>query len=854
MPYPNNLPSIRTHTQFPSPITGYRLDALWEVVEPIGENVVNLVANPSIELATTGYTAQGSATIARDSTWQRRGVYSLKVTPTSAQLDGAYYATVSVVGGRIYTLSLDLKAPAGVKYRFYIANDLGNAVSRFASVTASGVAQRVSVTYQDPHTAGATILRRIYVTKDYSTSTQPFWIDGLSLTQTAYPVTYFDGDSVGFIPGRLDFYWNGTAHGSTSTMASYTRAGGRITPLSRYGLTILAMLGVGMQPIVNISTPLAFIGGGQYQRTISSERLFDLAGQITAPSLSALQINRRKLLDLLRPNATPSDTPLILRYTPIDSCGDAIGDTVEIPCLYESGMEGNITNHYQEPVALRFHSYLPYLGNVVGNVGQALSYQQTLSTGGLFGRDLTGFWSRLGTVSTVSTVYAILPLPDGRLLIGGNITNIGGDPFADYLVFYDYTTNLFSRVNTTPLSDEVYTLALLADGDTVIVGGAFQNAGSNPTADFICAFKISTGAYTALNLTALIASKVNKVIVLPSGDMVVAGDMLNAGGNASADYLIKVNGTTLAFQAWNATPLDGEVEEIALLNNGDVLFSGGGITSPVLHIGYLTVSTGAFSDPNTDATTWAGDSPSAITVSPSGLVYLGAAVSGGFYSWAGPGAAYILLGSVGGGFLGNAITTILALPNGNVIVGGFFATADSLTLPSKVVGWNGSSFYFIDIDTSDLNASGYVSELALTADGKLVMGLNGTIDGPSAYVNTVVVTASADATPIFGLTGPGNLYSILNTTTDESLYFNLTLLANERAVLDLTPGRIRFYSNFRPNLLGTILPGSSLATFRLVPGTNYISVFIAGTVTVTTASNVRWRNALWSIDSAAFGP
>lgn len=854
MPYPSTLGHIATHTVLSSPITGYRLEGLWEIVEPIGANVINLVTNPSLEFNSTGYSAQGSATILRTAEWQRRGVYSLKITPTAATLDGAFYNSVNVVGGLTYTLSLDFKGAGGVKYRVYVANTTNNAVSMIKSFTATGGAQRISLTYTDAFTAGVTVARRIYITKDFNTSVIPFYIDGLSVTATPYPVTYFDGDSIGFIPGRLDFYWNGTRHGSTSTMANYTRAGGRITPLTKYGLTILALMGLGMQPITNISTPLAFIGGGQYQRTVSQERLFDIAGQLTAPNFATLQSNRSRLVNLLRPNATPSDTPLLLMYTPTDNCGNVIGETMEIPCVYESGMEGNITNHYQEPVALRFHSYLPYLGNHPGNVAQSLGYQKILSAGRLFGRDNLGNWSRLGT-SLDQAVLVTLPLPDGRLLIGGLFTNADGNANADYLAIYDYSTNTISALNTTPLNSDVYALALLADGNTVIVGGAFSNAGGNPTADFICALNLTTGAFSALNLTALSAVRVNHIIVLPSGDIAVAGDITNAGGNANADHLIKINGTTFAFEAWNATPLDSEVETMVLLNNGDILFGGSGITSPVTHIGYLSVSTGAYSNPNTDTTTWASDSPAAMAVSPSGLAYLGASVGGGFYSWSGPGAAYTLLGTVSGGFLGNGITEIIALPNGNVLFSGQFANAGNLTLPGKLVGWNGSSFYYIDIETGDIAGTGYTDGLSISGDGKLVVGIaGGTIDGPAAFVNTIISTGSADAAPQFEILGPGNLYSLINFSTEESLYFNLTLLANERAVLDLTPGRIRFFSNFRPNLLGTILPGSSLATFRIIPGTNYLSVFIGGTVNVNTAISVRWRNAFWSLDGSTIAP
>ena len=117
-----------------------------------------------------------------------------------------------------------------------------------------------------------------------------------------------------------------------------------------------------------------------------------------------------------------------------------------------------------------------------------------------------------------------------------------------------------------------------------------------------------------------------------------------------------------------------------------------------------------------------------------------------------------------------------------------------------------------------------------------------------AAVTVVTNTGTTETAPIFTFTGPGTVYQIQNVTTGDVLYFNLTLNAGEVAILNLTPGRIRFYSNFRSNLLNTILPGSALATFRLMPGANNLSVFIAGSVTSATAVTVRWRPAYWSLD------
>ena len=121
----------------------------------------------------------------------------------------------------------------------------------------------------------------------------------------------------------------------------------------------------------------------------------------------------------------------------------------------------------------------------------------------------------------------------------------------------------------------------------------------------------------------------------------------------------------------------------------------------------------------------------------------------------------------------------------------------------------------------------------------------------AAGLTTLTNNGTANAYPVFRLTGPGTVYSLRNYTTGDALYFNLTLQAGEVAYLDLTPGAIRFWSNARSNLLGTILPGSNLATFRLVPGANSVGLFVAGTTDANTAAWAYWRKAHHSIDGAA---
>ena len=88
---------------------------------------------------------------------------------------------------------------------------------------------------------------------------------------------------------------------------------------------------------------------------------------------------------------------------------------------------------------------------------------------------------------------------------------------------------------------------------------------------------------------------------------------------------------------------------------------------------------------------------------------------------------------------------------------------------------------------------------------------------------------------------------MINKTTGDGIWFDLTLLAGERATLTLRPGNIRFVSNFRSNLLGSILPGSVLASWRLQPGDNDTNLFITAT-TGDSAAAATWRKRYHGLD------
>ena len=76
--------------------TGYFLNprhGYFSVVIP--KEATNLITNPSVELATTGYAAFNGAAITRTATYQRHGTYSLSVIPAVSANCGVYYSSIA---------------------------------------------------------------------------------------------------------------------------------------------------------------------------------------------------------------------------------------------------------------------------------------------------------------------------------------------------------------------------------------------------------------------------------------------------------------------------------------------------------------------------------------------------------------------------------------------------------------------------------------------------------------------------------------------------------------------------------------------------------------------------------------
>lgn len=110
-----------------------------------------------------------------------------------------------------------------------------------------------------------------------------------------------------------------------------------------------------------------------------------------------------------------------------------------------------------------------------------------------------------------------------------------------------------------------------------------------------------------------------------------------------------------------------------------------------------------------------------------------------------------------------------------------------------------------------------------------------------AGVAEIINAGMGEAYPTVKLRNIGasaiRLYQLGNTSTGDMLYFDLTFEPGEELTLVTEPGLRSFTSTFADNVFSSILPGSNIAGFRLMPNANYISLFCdSGSV----AASIYW--------------
>lgn len=801
------------------------------IIKPKADTT-NLVTNPSVETATTGYTAVGaSSSIARSATYQRRGTYCLDITPTSSAISGVYFGTVSLSSGTTYVFSCDVLDVNGQTFNLYIQAADGTPTSSSTTWTGDGYWKRKSISWA----CTSTETYRLYLTRDSIASTTHFYTDGWQC-ESGTESTYFDGDSVGFNRFRQDYGWTGTAHASTSWRSGKTRTGGTMLRIQDYA-KIVGAVGLGMPPVVN--NVLEAASGNYYQSTKAQSRPITLILDFRSTSgLSTIASNRQALIDAIKPDNVPTDEPLVLRFAWVDSSGNPAGDVATLNCSYDGGLEYDTGDpdfvQVHNQAAVTFTAHDPMF-KVDGTTGADLTVGTSVSNAAyLLYRTAAGQWTSAGVVNNY--IKDIRQSPNGMIYVTGQFTSIGGVS-ANRIAYWDGTA---WNAMGSGLDSYGNSIVIAPDGYPY-VGGNFTTA-NGVTVNYVAKWTGTT--FSAMGATGT-NGQVYGLNWDTSGNLLVCGAFSTAGG-VTVNGVAKWSGTTWTAMGSGVTIPGGAGGRVSCI-----------VSQSKKYIWCCTandVSYAAGAVYRWDGSTWTdmaagGTYYYAMILGRDGRIYVG----GSLY----PSSTQYLFMRV---FQGKEWKTLLssttepgyiarfALSKKGIYLGGSFATLNDITYNSCALEYKYGNFRPVDVNID--YTAGYISAFCETSDGQLWVGGTWTT---TPIVNPGITTSNNGSSlgyPRIRLIGPGTFWYLKNYNTGQMIYFNgLTLQSGETAILDMRPGHVGFTSNWRGNLLGYIMPGSDL-TFEILSGSNYISCYITGS-DANTKALMAYQGQYWDISGAA---
>jgi hypothetical protein len=191
-----------------------------------------------------------------------------------------------------------------------------------------------------------------------------------------------------------------------------------------------------------------------------------------------------------------------------------------------------------------------------------------------------GGWSHVGVGATSSMpsldghVYALNSQNPGVLYAGGDFTTAGGNPKAKRIARWNGST--WSALGNTPLTNGAV-FAIAYKNGKVYAGGTFLNAGGHSDADFLAVWDGTSWApfCNSTNSDPTFGGSVDALQII-GNTLYVGGSYQDGAGIDAADYLLACDLTTGASSATvdNDGDFEGAVYALAADSNG-TLYAGG---------------------------------------------------------------------------------------------------------------------------------------------------------------------------------------------------------------------------------------------------------------------------------------
>ena len=298
------------------------------------------------------------------------------------------------------------------------------------------------------------------------------------------------------------------------------------------------------------------------------------------------------------------------------------------------------------------------------------------------------------------TVYSIAMQPDGKILIGGYFSTVGG---ASYNGIARLNADGTPDSNFNPdvtVSGTIYSIALQPDGK-ILVGGGFSGHIA----------RLNTDGTLDTSFNGIASSSAQITVVQPDGKILVAG--FSSG-------IVRFNADGTLDSSFNAD-VPGQILGIALQADGKIVIAGGFVTvgGETHHrIARLNADGTVDSNFNPDA----NSSANSVVIQPDGRIL----VAGGFSTV--NGTSYNVLarlnadGTVDTSFINPAanisIISIALQTDGKILIVGGFTTLGGAP-SSRIARLNADG----TVDNSfNQNVQGGPSGIAIQADGQILIG------------------------------------------------------------------------------------------------------------------------------------
>jgi len=419
---------------------------------------------------------------------------------------------------------------------------------------------------------------------------------------------------------------------------------------------------------------------------------------------------------------------------------------------------------------------------------------------------------------SAASIYSIAVQIDGKILVAGSFSEIGGQPRSE-LARLDATTGLADSFNPAS-SSFVYTVALQKDGK-ILVGGAFSHIGQR-SRNHIARLDPVTGLADSFAPDA--NGVVNSIAVQEDGKILAGGQFngVSSIGGQTRNHIARLDPTTGMADSFDPNAND-IVSTLVIQPNGEILAAGdftsiGGQTRN--HIARLDARSGLADslDPNPKG----GVGVIAVAVQTDGRILIG----GVFTTVKGQPRNNIARLETDGrldqtldigisGFAGHVVFVTTVQRDGKILIGGGF---------DHILGVTRHNIARLNTDGTldmgfDPNANNVVRAVAIQADGKIVVG--GDFSGPNS-IGGQTRNFVARLDPITGLADSFDPFPI-NPTSPASTY----AIAVQRDGKILVSGNFVTIGGQTRNLFARLDPETGLAdSFDPVPNSAVASIAV----------------------------